>query len=196
MFVETNRNHSAIRGITLVEVLAVIVILSILMALTFSVGSPLRQAAREVQAKNNLKQLHLAHLLYQMDQPGHQESGTATEMGLPEILFWTQSDMNKNIIGRADQWVSPCGDHPASPNEIETGRSLQTWLSDRPTWKQHTTKMGPNSVMLMDQDCNPHNVNIKNLLVKSKNYVIRFHGGISITRTYGQAIDLRDHENE
>jgi prepilin-type N-terminal cleavage/methylation domain-containing protein len=68
------------RGFTLIELLVVIAIIAILIALLLPAVQQAREAARRSSCKNNLMQLSLAVLNFEM-QFGHLPSGTINEAG-------------------------------------------------------------------------------------------------------------------
>jgi prepilin-type N-terminal cleavage/methylation domain-containing protein len=57
------------KGLTLIEVLVVIVIVAILGAIGFGVAAPARESARQRACISNLKQIYLAVNLYTSDHP-------------------------------------------------------------------------------------------------------------------------------
>ncbi len=166
------------RAFTLFETLCVVVILAVLMAMTFSVSGPIRSAALESSAKNNLHQVYIALQLYREAQGGGNEFGTAAEMGMPDFTCEMKPFLAKGAVGDPAMFRSPCGDHPVEPNFAVDENTLLVYLANDDTWKRTSESRQGRTVVASDPNCNPQNVHITNPLVLSKYQVLRLDGSI------------------
>ena len=107
-------------GFTLIELLVVIAILGILAALLLPVLGRSQGKAEAATCANNLKQLHIAWVLYAEEN----SDLLVNNHGVPETLAlrqtwannvedWQTSDDNTNLIYLTDSKLGPCASHSA-----------------------------------------------------------------------------------
>ncbi len=103
----------AARGITLVELLVVIAIIALLMALVLPALQAAREAARQVQCRNNLKQLGLGLQTYhaQMDKLPAGAPGCCANPGHTWVTSLLPYIEQTALYGRINPAV-PLRDHP------------------------------------------------------------------------------------
>jgi prepilin-type N-terminal cleavage/methylation domain-containing protein len=88
------------RGLTLVEILVVVAIVGLLVALLFPALQSSREAARLVHCKNNLKQLGIAVLGFELAN-GHLPAGAVTTEPLDPVNNCELKTGVQNVSGRA-----------------------------------------------------------------------------------------------
>jgi prepilin-type N-terminal cleavage/methylation domain-containing protein len=120
-----NRHYGETQGMTLVEILVVLVIIAILAALVFTVLGPAKGKAREAQCINNLHQLLMAFSMYAADNDGFLMPRPRS--GVPLIPLTDEEERHlvsayAQYGANADLWHCPAQPRPATPEE---GR---TWL--------------------------------------------------------------------
>lgn len=153
------------KGFTLLETMAVTVIISVLAALLFPAMKEVYQSSRRTAALNNLRQLHLAFSLYRTNHDGDGKYGLPTSMGLPnedELYF---KDATSAVAKEKKLWQSPCGTHPDS---TYPHTNLYYAPSDRPGdhWLEYVKQNQEQSLLLLDYNCNSHQIPLSASFVK------------------------------
>src|SRR5208282_2277996 len=133
---------------TLIELLVVIAVIAILAALLLPVLSSARERAKEIQCKNNVRQLTLASWIYATDSGSHAAYNHPTD---PDGLWMAMGyyGNQKRLLlcpltrdpsvrpaywGAADRtWVWG-GQHGNNTNVYYGSYGLNGWLYDKPTW--------------------------------------------------------------
>lgn len=90
-------------GFTLIELLTVIAVIGILAAILIPVTARVRESARASQCQNQLRQIHLAVLLYSEDHEGHfpddnNEGGKTWTMEIASYLGYDRHLNHKEIL--------------------------------------------------------------------------------------------------
>ena len=128
-----------IQGITLVETVAVLVIIAILAALTIPLWAPSKKKVFEETTRNTMRQTWIALSLYREQNDGNAVAGTRAELGLPGPDFFHLEFLRKNGI----KWSVTPGKiaygpiyYPLDPTDNVTkdtsgqfDRRLRDWLT-------------------------------------------------------------------
>ena len=109
------------RAFTVTELLAVIVIIAIVAALTYPIFAGSKRSAKIQGSKARLRQLSIATMLYRTEHDGDGKYGPVAEMGLPafEDLITPLTSRGGPPLpqfkdfGKIEMWKSPCGPNPA-----------------------------------------------------------------------------------
>jgi prepilin-type N-terminal cleavage/methylation domain-containing protein len=169
------------RAFSLIELLTVISIIAIVAAISYPVFTKVKLASLESMSKHQMKQIHIATLLYQSVNDGDGNFGDTRVMGLPDVAW--------PVIKEFDTLRPPLAPHPVT---YDVGQVYVTlWASpdvDKlgTSWEKYAREFGDNSVMVID----PFN-NDRSLPLLGGNYIIRkifsvrWHGGLVITKTTG-----------
>lgn len=143
-------------GFSLLETLCVITIISTLAALSYPAFFASIKSAKRISAKSNLRQLHLAFMIYRSDyddKPGITAS-------LPDYLSVYVTGKPSSVLPDTEGlWMSPCGTHPDA-----TGTNWETNLfyfasarTDEP-WGAMYAIEKENSILLLDLNCTSESV--------------------------------------
>jgi len=87
--------HRKSTAFTLIELLVVIAIIAILAAILFPVFASARESARKASCLSNVKQMGLAHLMYQQDYD--ETTVTSWSYGFPGDFSWYVQPYMKNL---------------------------------------------------------------------------------------------------
>jgi prepilin-type N-terminal cleavage/methylation domain-containing protein len=133
------------RAFTLVELLVVIGIIGAVAAILFPVLSSAKRAAREVQTKSNLHQIHVQTALYQTDHDGDGALGDVYRMGLPPSPQTDRIPLLATLL--------PPLQHPDAKI---VGRQYYPIYAEAqydglvPSWSSYCQSEGANSVLYVD----------------------------------------------
>jgi prepilin-type N-terminal cleavage/methylation domain-containing protein len=135
---------------TVLEVLICMSIIAIVAAITFPVVSRAKEQALISSATQNLRQVHLATMLYRNEYEGS-EHGSAEQMGLPSAAAYQglydlfESTPNK---GR-----SPCSPNAALSGPNDAIYNLFYHPIDEMTWRADHAKHGEQTWLFKDLHC-------------------------------------------
>jgi prepilin-type processing-associated H-X9-DG protein/prepilin-type N-terminal cleavage/methylation domain-containing protein len=101
------RHQRLARGLTLVEILVVIGIVSLLLAILFPALRKARVAAQSIKCASNLRQLMMACTMYANDHEGSWPPGAADMYAWPTLLRWHGSRDDELSPFRFDREPSP-----------------------------------------------------------------------------------------
>jgi prepilin-type N-terminal cleavage/methylation domain-containing protein len=189
-------------GLTLVEILSVIVILSIMTATLQPVLSQAMMKAKMSSSGQRLRQLHLLTLLYQADQNASADHGNPEEMGLPWDVdrvkgyapYGTVSITSKLILQVAPsiEKASPCGYKPNGKHTSEGIHYMPRIVLD---WLTGSEWYGQNVILWVDPNCNSENVDLEDNFSGVRALGISLGGSLSIKSTPGAYFFLQDFFN-
>lgn len=143
------------RGLTLLEVLTVLAIVSVLTALLLPVMASVRESAYQRSCHSNLRQIHLATALYRSAHDGDGKYGRATEMGLPPL----NPRGHQTTLGvpslRCARWPAP---GPVQNNWSYQFTFYETSLPGlRNPWEPHVEEFREDALIAFDTNHNPPN---------------------------------------
>jgi prepilin-type N-terminal cleavage/methylation domain-containing protein len=146
---------------TIIELLAVVVIIAVVSAVTFPVIFRSKQAAKVAAAKVNLKNYWVGLNLYQSDHDSPSEFGETYEMGLPRggaaFTYFCTTYMNMKAIHKENSPEHyPCG---LQVND-EPFVGIYYFGSNLSDWKHDVLKYENKTVLLADKNCNSKDVRI------------------------------------
>ncbi len=153
------------RGLTFVEVLVVLAIVSVLFAILFPVFRNAKQQAKITSTLSRLRQLHVAIMIYQADSGQTGGYGPAHEMGLPggsEFVSWGFYPPPTTYRYPKDIYLSACGPHPS-----DTSAGFTYWAGSRheegqANWLKNINTYRDNMILLSDLNCTDPGVDIYN----------------------------------
>lgn len=148
------------RGMTLFELVIVMVILAMLTSLLFPVFVKAKKAALVTKSASNLHQIHIALSIYRTDYDGDGVLGTASSMGLPSLeTLWFSALPQLQLPDEI--FLSPCGQHPDGPSGVI---NYGYYPSDDPLdpWAVDAVELGENIILLDDFNCNDASLNLHN----------------------------------
>lgn len=131
------------RGITLIEVLIAIAVIAVLAAITTPAILKALFRAKIATSLSNLRQLHLATKLYQLEYSGAVTYGDRYSMGLPDNYV----DGLKPYGVPYRLLLSPCGYHPQGVGGVENAWS-NTW------WPHKVAVYRESTPLWFDLNCN------------------------------------------
>jgi prepilin-type N-terminal cleavage/methylation domain-containing protein/prepilin-type processing-associated H-X9-DG protein len=123
------RRGASRRGFTLIELLVVIAIIAVLVAILLPAVQQAREAARQSQCKNNLKQLGLAmhnyHEALNVFPPGYVQTPTLAQNEATWVVFLFPYLEQTNLYNKADFSACwGCIGGPTSPNYEISSKTL------------------------------------------------------------------------
>lgn len=163
------------RGISLIEILVVIVILGVIAAILFPVLTAAHRSAKTGASMTHLKQAWTAISLYREDQAGHAQYGHGSEMGLPpHETYWEMME----DLGLKDTKGNPFYYHPCYPSRHE-----DSFLR---LWQRHLDDCEGRAVMLGDYSMNEHDAgSMHNRFMTTYGIGITLDGSTRIQRKRG-----------
>lgn len=176
------------RGITITEVLVVVVILAILMALLFPAFAKAKMESKAAATKISLRGFYQGLLLYQADYEERVQFGPVSEMGLPHAGQGFANFMRSYTKVPSNEWLKherffPCG------LKLTNLHYLGLWYFGNyigPTgWESEVQKYKEKTVVLADMNCNEASVDMNCQFCDKRSI------GITLT---GQILDRRSSE--
>lgn len=155
------------RAFTLVEILVVIAITATLMAIILPAMSSAMRSAKSTQTMSQLRQLHVAVMLYQADHGGGGTYGTLEEMGLPSAEWLFLDPVLRPLF------LSPCGRNPSSPSDYGV------WyfpLDGAPPFPERARIFQENLILAFDMQCSDPAVNLYNQYAAKKGIGVLLQG--------------------
>lgn len=146
-------------GLTLVEILCVIAIASVLLAMLLPVFAKAKQAAKEVSATQNLKNLYIATALYREEQVSSVEYGDPYLMGLPSPEAMIR--ILEQTSGKDIHKQSPCGRHPRLDEEFGGYATVYFIPQDPSLFAAYVRKHESNTPLWVDPNCNSGDIPIR-----------------------------------
>lgn len=119
--------RSSKRGFTLIELLVVIAIIAILAAILFPVFAAARENARKASCLSNMKQIALAHRMWQDDNkesfvPGNTDTSGNND---PNLMWWGLVDSYIKQVNKATTSISGVYVCPSAPKLKENAGYLR-----------------------------------------------------------------------
>jgi prepilin-type N-terminal cleavage/methylation domain-containing protein len=145
------RLHSAF---TLMELLVVVALIAVLATVLTPVIVGAKHRAKQTGSGMNLKQIHIALMLYQGDWQGGGGYGDLPQMGMPPGTVLLRSRLKLPV----ETWQSPCGTHPDfGPAVIH----YEYWLYEGgPEVEAASLAFEENLLLVSDVNCNSHDVKL------------------------------------
>ncbi len=160
-------------GFTLIEVMIVLAIVAMLAALAYPVFARAKLASKVTVSISQLRQLHLATMLYQADYDGDGIYGSASAMGLPPPPYG-----GLRFYGFVySLMVSPCGCHPSQNvrgpcpdfDSIEPVWDHTWWEELAPLYRQAMP-------LYWDMNCNDYGTSLHNELIPRRGNAVLLSG--------------------
>lgn len=160
------------RGFTLIELLIVIAILAVVTAITVPVFVRVKKSAKITVSVSNLRQMHMATMIYQSDYDGGGVYGDIGPMGLPPIdyVFSSLLDLPLSL------YESPCGDHPSDSKKVidyyyhpSFGGAL---------FAEEAVLFEENLVLWKDLNCTDHEVSLWNIFESRRGLAVLLSGQV------------------
>jgi prepilin-type N-terminal cleavage/methylation domain-containing protein len=117
--------YSRKRAFTLIELLVVIAIIAILAAILFPVFAQAKQAAKETQTLNNLKQTALAHLIYSADYDDEFSLSFVAWNSGSGVLITTWQELTQPYMKNRGIIIDPLLPPPPDPSVNATASFYQ-----------------------------------------------------------------------
>lgn len=175
-----------LRGFTLVEALCVIAILMALATLLLPAFSASKLSAKATSTIGNLKQLHLAVKLYQIEYDGDGVYGAPARMGLIDMQKFYRGGYR--LYSNQDTlWNRPCGEHEGIPYRP----ALAYYPMNDPDgpWEPYVNEVRDSAVLFVDANCNDASVRIDSPFFAKRVVAIRLGGW---AKSYTLKSDLVD----
>lgn len=171
------------RGFTIVEVLACAAIVVSLAAIFQPALSQAVVAARRTVAVSNLHQLHLALKLYQMDHGGDGTYGKASQMGLPDFVWFFERPEGplRHLPATTGLWHSPCGRHPylETPRDATSDLTMYTTDMEEEYWPTYSVRYEEASMLVIDKNCADHAVPLYSPYRTKRLMGVRLNGSLA-----------------
>ena len=167
---------SSRKGLSLIEILCVLAILSIVAAILFPVFARAKQAAKESACIPNLKNLYLATALYREEQGTTLEFGDPYSMGLPGPMGMVE--LLEKTCGKDKDRQSPCGRHPRLDEDYGGYTTIYFLPQDPQEFASYSVKHEGSTPLWVDPNCNAPSTPIRLQYGLKKVYGVMLDGHV------------------
>lgn len=167
------------RGISLIELIVAIAIILTVFAIVFPAYSSVRKSSKKVATISNLRQIHLAALIYQGNENGGGIYGSLEAMRLPDL-----DDLvaDKSVFSL---FKSPCGYHPT--NKTETGVIYFPGFHE--DFATESFEFKENLIVVMDMHCTDSSIELGYSAEKKLGIGVLLSGQLAVHNKGGRFTD-------
>ncbi len=186
-------------GLTLVETLIVVGIVLLLSAVAYPILSRSVLSAKESHGIHKMRQIHLAHMLYQADNGGGGTYGLPSSMGLPPRPYTYDWSSNTYWYAAAsygmnhDLHKAPCAPNPQFGDKYDTFALV---MVDFDQIVPRVQAFKENMIMVVHEQCSPWNDSYQYKLKRSsavllsgKAVVRTGYGNMLLPQSYGDPLE-------